>query len=446
MPPGSTTSACKLLKGLLNRDVQKRWGTAKSTMFEVGGVAGLKMAEFFDSIDWDKLERKEIDPPMTMSVQNQEDLKHFHEEFTEMPLPRSVVEMSKDDFRPHRVNSETFRGFSFIQEDFNLPERDMNELHSYWYAVQEDGESVSDCASSKLDAETGKPPIESALPEKKKRPPRKRKKKKNADASAGNTPVHSATTTPAPSVSNDSLGPSEGGHTLPQDTLAGTLKVDMAPPATPDRLKPSPSPARPSSPVLAMTPKPKPVRATCQHVSSAKKGTARNGDPSLPNHRPSEASAQQRSDKSAHTPQKALSPHSASTHRPWGPATSQGSAWNSHSRPTGGLSHQPQAQGDQGRLPEATGAPSSGRQQQPRGWAEPLAATDSAMSSSDWTRHSMSPRSNKSLRRIQQLDQQKPSWPSLGVDDPPLTSGRKDTGSAIQSAKLQGAWAARTKR
>ena len=42
MPPGSTAAACKLLKGLLNRNVLARLGTTRSTMFEVGGVAALK--------------------------------------------------------------------------------------------------------------------------------------------------------------------------------------------------------------------------------------------------------------------------------------------------------------------------------------------------------------------------------------------------------------------
>ena len=47
MPPGSSAAACKLLKGLLNRNVLARLGTARTTMFEVGGVAGLKQQPFF---------------------------------------------------------------------------------------------------------------------------------------------------------------------------------------------------------------------------------------------------------------------------------------------------------------------------------------------------------------------------------------------------------------
>jgi serine/threonine protein kinase len=111
MPDGSTAAACKLLKGLLNRDVTKRWGAARSTMFEIGGVSGLKGAEFFKYIDWDKLEKKEVEPPDSKPVDNDEDLRHFYNEFKEMPLPRSVTEMSQGKYTPCKVRSDAFRGF-----------------------------------------------------------------------------------------------------------------------------------------------------------------------------------------------------------------------------------------------------------------------------------------------------------------------------------------------
>ncbi len=81
MPQGSTAAACKLLKGLLNRNAQARLGAAKSTMFEVGGVAALKQAEFFRHIEWEKLERKEIPPPAEFQVDHDEDVRHFHNEY-----------------------------------------------------------------------------------------------------------------------------------------------------------------------------------------------------------------------------------------------------------------------------------------------------------------------------------------------------------------------------
>ena len=92
MPAGCSAAACKLLKGLLNRNAQQRLGAARSTMFEVGGVAGLKQAEFFEGIDWDKLLEKQIDPPYKFEkVEDDNDLRHFHDEFINMPLPRSVI-------------------------------------------------------------------------------------------------------------------------------------------------------------------------------------------------------------------------------------------------------------------------------------------------------------------------------------------------------------------
>ena len=51
MPDGATAAACKLLKGLLNRDVNKRLGAAKGTMFEIGGVGALKQQVIIIELD-----------------------------------------------------------------------------------------------------------------------------------------------------------------------------------------------------------------------------------------------------------------------------------------------------------------------------------------------------------------------------------------------------------
>ena len=49
--------------------------------------------------------------------------------FTKMTLPRSVKEMSKQDFLPRHCKSDHFRGFSFIGDHFSLPERTVSELN-----------------------------------------------------------------------------------------------------------------------------------------------------------------------------------------------------------------------------------------------------------------------------------------------------------------------------
>lgn len=184
MPDGSSAGACKLLKGLLNRNASARLGAAKGTMFQVGGVAQVKEMQFFEGLDWILLEKKEIDPPMTAHVDNDEDLRHFYDEFTQMTLPRSVKMMTEDNFKPKNCQSEHFKGFSFIQHDFELPERTSEHHDHYWNNPEGDGESLSECAS--MLEEPGKesvqmkPTLQSTpeeTPVKKKRPPRKKKKK-----------------------------------------------------------------------------------------------------------------------------------------------------------------------------------------------------------------------------------------------------------------------------
>lgn len=93
-----------------------------------------------------------------------------------MSLPRSVKEMSKLDFLPRHCESENFRGFSFIGENFPVPQRNKSEEDHYWNNVDDDGQSLSECASSVFDDDLNELPAEPE-PAKKKRPPRKKKKK-----------------------------------------------------------------------------------------------------------------------------------------------------------------------------------------------------------------------------------------------------------------------------
>ena len=77
MLDGASPSACRVLKGLLNRDAGARLGAAQGTMFTVGGIAGLKRQEFFLGMDWAALERKEIDQPGgRLGVEDNTDLRH----------------------------------------------------------------------------------------------------------------------------------------------------------------------------------------------------------------------------------------------------------------------------------------------------------------------------------------------------------------------------------
>ena len=251
MPPGSTAAACKLLKGLLNRNPDARMGCARSTMFEVGGVAGLKQAAFFAKIDWNKLEKQELEPPYKLAVESETDLRNFHDDFTNMPLPRSVKEFADSDDLPRRVNSNAFRGFSFIQDGFVLPERDAEALDHYYNSqADEDGESDSEIASSKCALDTATAPKE---PEKKKRPPRKRKKKKKdtdtvsvaSSAASLETPVTPVDSQPKATETAVDLGKEEevtnDANTTPDEAISSSTPIKQSPPKP---VAPTPKPVQ----------------------------------------------------------------------------------------------------------------------------------------------------------------------------------------------------------
>ena len=274
MPAGSSSAACKLLKGLLNRNVTSRLGAARSTMFEVGGVAGLKAMEFFKDLDWTKLEKREIDPPYSFEkAEHDLDLRHFHDEFTKMPLPRSVFDMSTSERPQRRVDSNVFRGFSFIQSDFPLPERNSQEVDSYWNAQAEvDAESDSEVASSKCDFEE-----EEETP--KKRPPRKRKKKIGDAATESSTPSEQGGEAPAAglqvgTITTPAVISEEKAAEITTKPLAPAPapKVDMSVPTASSVVKPDAA-SKQSVPALKK-------RETWQPAGGAKQGRAKQSTPS----------------------------------------------------------------------------------------------------------------------------------------------------------------------
>jgi len=253
MPPSSTPAAHKLLKGLLTRDSTKRLGASRATMFHVGGVSHLKSQDFFKDLNFDLLEKKEVDPPCLFDINHDADTKHFHEEFINMNLPRSVKMMSKETAKNMKVKSNTFRGFSFIHEDFQTPHRNSKEQDEYWNSVESDGESASEAASSKFTTEQEN--MDAAVtPTPKKRPPRK-KKKKNATQPASNQTTEAVKlVTPDVPKQADTVSPAPESNQTAQLTLAEdkTNAQPIVKPAT-DESKQS------ATPVITSTPQTQPI-------------------------------------------------------------------------------------------------------------------------------------------------------------------------------------------
>lgn len=63
-PPYVNKDAISCLRGLLERQVPRRLGATKATMFEIGGLAALKAHAFFGHIEWQPLARRECPPPL----------------------------------------------------------------------------------------------------------------------------------------------------------------------------------------------------------------------------------------------------------------------------------------------------------------------------------------------------------------------------------------------
>lgn len=455
MPSGASAGACKLLKGLLNRNVETRLGTTRNKMFEVGGVAAIKTLPFFEEIEWENLVKKEVEPPVKLDVDDERDLRHFHDEFVNMALPRSVVEMSKDDFTPRRVESEDFRGFSFIHDGFALPERDQKELDAYWNSVDEDGESASDVASSKCDNEDAPPVVEP----KKKRPPRKRKKKKAADAAGASAPC-----TPAQSDVGSSPPSEAGGAAAP----SGDEVVKSS--HTPDsKSSNEPQIQNPGNPVATDTTERHQngtdnKNETPTENAGNKKDANKTKNPLNPTRKAWAPSAQQPKARPTSPAPKAgaavpaapkpsveewqsVAPSSGKLGKgknsPWAKSQTQTppfkgkNGWNTLPSASGrGVAHQP---GQSHRPARPSGNPwgAAARNRPP-----PAPSAVPASPSSDWRHHTMSrrtPGEDQSTRKTP-LPPQQQQWPSL--DDPPLPSKSTRKPKAA-TPKLQGAWASR---
>jgi len=94
-----------LLEGLLTRDVEKRLGSG------LDGSNEVKRHIFFNGIDWEKLEKKEIDPPFKPKVKNDVDTSQIDTAFTQEKPQDSLVENSLSDTVARENN---FDGFTFV--------------------------------------------------------------------------------------------------------------------------------------------------------------------------------------------------------------------------------------------------------------------------------------------------------------------------------------------
>jgi serine/threonine protein kinase len=117
MPQFLSVQAQSLLRALFKRNPQNRLGAGPD------GIEEIKRHQFFSTIDWDRLSRRELSPPFKPAVTKTDDTLYFDPEFTKK-TPRGKVNLfdfeDNDLFLdspalpPSAAAHELFRGFSFV--------------------------------------------------------------------------------------------------------------------------------------------------------------------------------------------------------------------------------------------------------------------------------------------------------------------------------------------
>jgi p70 ribosomal S6 kinase len=179
-PSYLTAPAHSLLKGMLEKDINKRLGAAKSTMFSIGGVAALKRHAFFDDLDWAALLALELEPPIDLSKAydgpttstpttnaaaaaststpstnhaaglDMADLtKHFHEGFTGQRISLSVVEDTMSVSTPGSCSRTRSRANSDSHTIASEREDPQHELYADFEFVGLDGGSF-ECSAEQV--------------------------------------------------------------------------------------------------------------------------------------------------------------------------------------------------------------------------------------------------------------------------------------------------------
>uniref|UniRef100_A0A8C7HD73 Protein kinase C n=1 Tax=Oncorhynchus kisutch TaxID=8019 RepID=A0A8C7HD73_ONCKI len=99
-----SADAVNILKAFLTKNPARRLGC----MAEEGGENAVTSHAFFIGIDWDKLNRRELEPPFKPRIKTAEDVNNFDPDFTqEEPILTPI-----EDLLPS-VNQDEFHNFSF---------------------------------------------------------------------------------------------------------------------------------------------------------------------------------------------------------------------------------------------------------------------------------------------------------------------------------------------
>ncbi|XP_035466384.2 protein kinase C eta type isoform X3 [Scophthalmus maximus] len=104
-----STEAVNILKALLTKSPARRLGCVASE----GGESAVTSHVFFADIDWEKLERRQIEPPFKPRIKTPEDVNNFDPDFTQEEPTLTPI----DDPMFFTINQEEFRNFSYTSPE-----------------------------------------------------------------------------------------------------------------------------------------------------------------------------------------------------------------------------------------------------------------------------------------------------------------------------------------
>uniref|UniRef100_A0A8C4GZ12 Protein kinase C n=1 Tax=Dicentrarchus labrax TaxID=13489 RepID=A0A8C4GZ12_DICLA len=104
-----STEAVNILKAFLTKNPARRLGCVA----EEGGESAVTSHAFFAGIDWEKLNRREMEPPFKPRIKTPEDVNNFDPDFTQEEPTLTPI----DDPMIPSINQEEFRNFSFTSPE-----------------------------------------------------------------------------------------------------------------------------------------------------------------------------------------------------------------------------------------------------------------------------------------------------------------------------------------